>query len=157
VPKFRKVAVGGTFDTLHKGHRTLLREAFLQSEKVIIGLTTDRLAAELYKTHRVDPYERREKALADLLEREGVISRASIIPIDSREGSAAEIPDLEAIIVSCETLPGASAINELRRQRGLKELEVVTIGKVLAADGKPISSTRIRSGEIDQEGRLLSP
>ena len=34
------VAIGGTFDRLHLGHKTLLRRAFELGKKVLIGLTT---------------------------------------------------------------------------------------------------------------------
>lgn len=37
----------------------------------------------------------------------------------------------------------------------MKPLDIITIGMVLAADGKPISSTRIRKGEIDVKGVVL--
>ncbi len=155
VKKFKKVAVGGTFDALHKGHERLLSAAFLRGDACIIGLTSDRLARELYKAHRVDPYRSRRDALIVLLRREGLASRARIIPIDSPEGPAAEIPDLEAILVSRETHPTALRINELRRRRGLKELKIITVKWVMAGDGEPISTTRIRSGKINREGRLL--
>ncbi|MEM2673784.1 MAG: adenylyltransferase/cytidyltransferase family protein, partial [Candidatus Bathyarchaeia archaeon] len=39
--RFRVVAVGGTFDELHKGHKTLLMTAFEHGENVLIGLCTD--------------------------------------------------------------------------------------------------------------------
>ncbi|MEM3737345.1 MAG: pantetheine-phosphate adenylyltransferase [Candidatus Bathyarchaeia archaeon] len=157
VNKFRRIAVGGTFDSLHKGHRKLLEEAFLKGEEVIIGLTTDRLARELHTTHTVASYEARKEALLNLLRRKGVASRAHIIPIDSREGTAADTLDLEAIVVSPESYPGALRINELRRQRLMKELEIIVVEEVMAEDGKPISATRIRAGEIDREGKTLSP
>ena len=35
--KFSLVAMGGTFEVIHKGHLTLLSEAFSVSDKVIIG------------------------------------------------------------------------------------------------------------------------
>ena len=42
--EFTLVAMGGTFDIIHKGHLTLLSKAFSISSKVIIGLTSDELA-----------------------------------------------------------------------------------------------------------------
>ena len=39
--KFDLVALGGTFDILHKGHLALLQKGFSISSKVIIGLTSD--------------------------------------------------------------------------------------------------------------------
>ena len=44
--EFSLVATGGTFDIIHRGHLTLLSNAFDISDKVIIGLTSDELAAK---------------------------------------------------------------------------------------------------------------
>ena len=42
----RTVAVAGTFDVLHDGHRALLRRAFESGDRVVVGITTDRMASE---------------------------------------------------------------------------------------------------------------
>ena len=39
--KYKKVAVGGTFDKFHKGHEKLLETAFEIGEFVEIGVTSD--------------------------------------------------------------------------------------------------------------------
>ena len=62
---------------------------------------------------------------------------------------------IDAIVVSEETEPTAFKINEIRKERGMKPIDIITIRMVLADDGKPISSTRIRKGEIDKKGTVI--
>ncbi len=47
--EFSLIATGGTFDIIHRGHLTLLSNAFAISDKVIIGLTSDELAEKKVK------------------------------------------------------------------------------------------------------------
>jgi pantetheine-phosphate adenylyltransferase len=62
---------------------------------------------------------------------------------------------VEAIVVSSETAKRVELANKLRASKGFPPLKVITVDFVLAEDGKPISSTRIRSGEIDEAGKVL--
>ena len=153
--RFKLVAVGGTFDVIHKGHRRLLEKAFEVGEHVVIGLTTDTFAERMGKKHRVKPYSERLRMLEKFLEDTGVSCRARVEPLNDPYGPASTDPEIEAIVVSDETYPRAVEINRIRRARGLKPLEIVRIPMVIAENGKPISSTRIRLGEIDEDGRLL--
>ena len=61
---------------------------------------------------------------------------------------------MEALVASPETASRLELANRLRAEKGFPPLALVTIDWVSAEDGKPISSTRIRKGEIDAEGRL---
>jgi pantetheine-phosphate adenylyltransferase len=47
-------------------------------------------------------------------------------------------------------------LNEMRAHRELKPVRIITVDLVKAEDGSPISSTRMRAGEIDGRGRLLT-
>lgn len=62
---------------------------------------------------------------------------------------------MEAIVVSTETVQKAFEINKTRSKRKLQPLIIITVPMMRAEDGKLISSTRIREGEIDCSGKLL--
>jgi pantetheine-phosphate adenylyltransferase len=153
--KFRKVAVGGTFDELHKGHKTLLSAAFEVGQQVVVGLSSDELVAKLNKPHVTASYVERQRNLQRWLEQLGWANRAEIVPLYDAFGSSIKDPQIEALIVSQETKPNGEKINGRRRTAGLEPLEIFTVNMVLSQNCGPISTTRIRRGEMDHEGRLL--
>jgi cytidyltransferase-like protein len=153
--KFRKVAVGGTFDELHKGHRRLLVKAFEVGEKVLIGLCTDEFVKKMGKPHVTASYGVRLKELQAFLEKSSVSDKAEIIPLNDPYGNTLTDKCIEALVVSEETEKIALKINQKRSEAQLPPLEIVTIRMVPAENYKPISTTRIRKGEIDREGHLL--
>jgi len=153
--EFNKVAVGGTFDELHRGHRTLLLKAFKIGERVVIGLSSDEFAEKLSKPHVTASYEERLNELKALLSDPGFSVKAEIIPLNDPFGPTLTDRFIEALVVSEETQPMALKINKKRRETGLPPLTVVTIKMVPAQNCAPISTTRIRKGEIDREGNLL--
>ena len=152
---FTLVAVGGTFDEFHKGHRTLLEKAFEVGKRVQIGLCSDDFAQKLEKPHSIAPFAVRLEELKSYLLKRGWLERAEIVPLYDAFGPAATSRQIEAIVVSQETEQGAREINEKRKASRLFPLEIVAIGMVLAENSNPISTTRIRSLEIDREGKLL--
>jgi pantetheine-phosphate adenylyltransferase len=154
--KFKTVGVGGTFDELHKGHRTLLMKAFEAGEHVVIGMTSDAFVWKLKKPHATAPYEQRLKELKSFLNKKGLLKRTQIIPIDDASGGVL-LPKnpIEALVVSRETEPTANSINKKRREMGLPPLEIIVIDMVPSENHSAISTTRIRRGEIDREGHLL--
>jgi len=154
-PKYALVAMAGTFDVLHRGHRKLLKQAFTIGRKVMIGVTTDGFARSLHKPHKFDPYPERKKQLERLLSRWGLLSRAQIIPIFDRFGPAISDRHIQALVVSKRTVKTARQINVKRKAKGLKPIIIDPIDLILAEDKRPISSTRIRRGRIDREGKLV--
>jgi pantetheine-phosphate adenylyltransferase len=155
--KFETVAVGGTFDELHKGHRILLTKAFEVGEKVLIGLSSDEFAKQLtrQKNHAIASYENRFAELKEFLRQNGFLERAEIVPLDDAYGVTLSKGVLDALVVSRETEYMAQEINKKREKKGLKPLKIIVIEMVPAENCVPISTTRIRRGEIDREGHLL--
>ena len=82
------------------------------------------------------------------------IEQATIQPLSNKFGPTLE-GDFDAIVVSPETKPTAEEINKKRKQLGKKPLQIVVIPFVLSEDNQPISSSRIRRKEIDENGTML--
>jgi len=153
--KFETVAVGGTFELFHSGHRVLLMKAFEVGNRVLIGLCSDDFVKKMRKPHRIASYARRLEDLENLLKKNGVLERAEIIPLDDAYGITLSDQRIDAIVVSEETEPRAHKINEKRMSMGMSPLPIITVKMVLSEDHYPISSTRIWFEEIDREGHLL--
>ncbi|MGZ4849547.1 MAG: phosphopantetheine adenylyltransferase [Halobacteriota archaeon] len=144
------VAIGGTFDVLHDGHKALLKRAYILGD-VIIGIVSDEMARR--KTHVVNTYHSRKKSVNAYI-KALTGTDPLIVALDDPYGPTLE-QRFDYIVVSPDTLPTAKEINALRSQRGLPPIKIVCVDFVLAQDGKPISSTRIHNGEIDAHGVLL--
>jgi len=150
-----QVALGGTFDPIHDGHRDLFARAFELGD-VTVGLTSDDLAARTRDHERsVRSFAERKRDLrAELEEFAERFDRSfEIRRLDSPTGVATEKP-FDALVVSPETKAGGERINEIRRERGLDPLRIEVVPHRRAEDGEVISSTRIVRGEIDDHGRL---
>ncbi len=149
-----RVAMGGTFDILHDGHEALLDAAFAPHPRtVLIGLTTDRFARETRTA--VHPYAVRERNLRRFLAAHGR-SGFVVEPIDDAFGPADDLPELDVLVVSAERAHVGKDLNEARAAKGLAPLEIRPVPMVLAQDGLPIASRRIRAGTIDGHGRRLT-
>ncbi len=149
------MVVGGTFDPLHDGHKRLLRRAYELSGsdgEVVIGITSNRMV-KANKSRLVLPYTVRAANVAQYMYREYQI-RVQTVELEDRYGVTLD-EDIDYIIISPETYDVALEINELRRARGKKPIKIVKVEHVKAEDGKPISSTRIKAGEIDKHGHIL--
>ena len=147
--KYNKVAVGGTFDKFHDGHKKLLSTAFDIGNEIEIGVTSDAFGG---LKGDIDSCKVR---MANLKLFFADKSNFVVVPLDDPYGTTIYDGDFEAIVVSEETEPTAVKINEIRTSKGMKPLDIVVVSFVLAYDGNPISSTRIRRGEINQNGNFI--
>jgi pantetheine-phosphate adenylyltransferase len=149
--KYASIAVGGTFDRLHKGHKLLLARAFDTGKVVYVGLASDEFARRNGK-HLSRSFDERKAALESYLRVRYPGRDYRIGRLDASFGPIMYTAAVEAIAVSPETAAVVKEANKVRRDRGLEDLKVEVQPMVLAYDGRKISSTRIRAGEINEEG-----
>jgi pantetheine-phosphate adenylyltransferase len=153
--KFSLIAMGGTFDIIHRGHLTLLSNAFEISDKVIIGLTSDEFAEKKGKIPN-NKYDQRLENLTNTISKEFPNTSFEISKLDNDFGPAVLERDVEALVVSDETSNQGNVLNKLRAEKKLPPVEIINVPMFLAKDGTRISTTRIKNSEIDSEGNLLS-
>jgi pantetheine-phosphate adenylyltransferase len=148
------VCIGGTFNYLHKGHKYLISKAFEvagENGSVFIGLTTTNI---INNKKNIKSFNDRKKNLEIFLSENNFLEKSIIRPIKNKYGPSVE-EDFDAIVVSPETSKTAEEINTIRVKKNKKPLKIVIIDFVLAKDGIPISSTRIKNKEIDNNGNLI--
>ena len=150
--RYRQVALGGTFDILHRGHLELLRKSFEIGRFVIIGVTSDEFVRAKLNKRIMNPYPVRVQNLRDVIRKEMGISNYDITKLNDSFGPLMFSDDVDCLVVSSETEEKGKTINRLRVELGLPAIDVVLVKLVLAEDGIPISSSRIRSNEIDENG-----
>lgn len=153
--KFNLLVCGGTFDHLHKGHREFLKFAFSISSKVIIGLTSERFVKEKVGSDCVESYKKRSEELIKFIKKENLSGSGKIVEINDIFGQTLreEIP-FDSILATEETKKNAEKINKERKKLNLAPLQIITFPGVFSEDKKLISSQRIRSGQIDREGKI---
>lgn len=137
--------VGGTFDRLHAGHHALL-EAAQSCDSAEVWITTDAIATA--KDPRVESFSVRRDTITTWSE------DFTVHPLEDSWGPAPHRSDATHIACTPETRANCDRINEMRAEGGLSSLEILEVEHLLARDGQPISSSRIREGSIDREGEL---
>jgi len=143
--RFKHIVVAGTFNCIHDGHRSLLRAALEAGEHVLLGLTSEEFARRIKGIAK--PLGERKAALEETLAALGGAKKCKIVEIGDEIGIAGEKRELQAIVVSTETEPNARRVNEVRRKKGLQELQIIVIPLVNDVEGRKLSCRRL-AGKI---------
>lgn len=151
--RYDVVVVGGTFDRLHAGHRLLLTAAAWACRKRLwIGVTSTSLIGHKSHASIIGSYEERANTAKTFVTRvRPDIPEVSVEQLFDPAGPSATHPEIDAMVVSVETVNGATAINKTREAAGLKPLHIIVVD-VLRAGTTKLSSTDLREEDASSAG-----
>ncbi|MGB8574233.1 MAG: pantetheine-phosphate adenylyltransferase, partial [Nitrososphaeraceae archaeon] len=136
-------------------HYILLLKAFEVGNHVIIGLSSDNYANQKKKKIAND-YTIRLKNLRKFIKEKFNKSNYSIYELNDFYGPTILNREVQAIVTTESSKENCIKINALRESKNITKLEIVIVTLAEDHEGKVISSTRIRLGEIDINGNKLS-
>lgn len=142
-------AVGGTFDKLHGGHKVLLSlAALLPKSKLYIGLIDDSLLVKKKHAEAVQSYKTRESNIRKFFHYLRPSIEVEVRPLLDSVGLAGTVTDLNALLITSETLPGGKMVQATREQNKLNPLSM----PVLQFDKieEKISSTGVRTAIVNK-------
>ncbi|KAF9911062.1 hypothetical protein EC991_004935 [Linnemannia zychae] len=149
--QFGDVALGGTFDHLHAGHKILLSmTAWIANHRVVCGVTDDAMLKTKKFKEFMEPLDKRIDAVERFLRifKRGLVYE--VVPISDMYGPTITDDKLEALMVSKETLKGGGMVNQERANRNLPPLTIEVINVISPTETQvdevslKISSTFIR-------------
>lgn len=145
------VAVGGTFDHFHDGHKILLSaSAFICAKELIVGITDHELLKDKKYKELLQSFEYRKHQVSHFISTFNPHIKLSVYPINDVCGPTGYIEDIDAIVVSKETVKGAAFVNDYRDKKGMRKLAVHiinVIGEDESGFENKLSSTQLRERE----------
>ncbi|CAE6526544.1 unnamed protein product [Rhizoctonia solani] len=158
-------ALGGTFDHLHPGHKILLSmAAWISTSKLIVGVTDDTLLTKKANKQYIQPITERTARVTSFVRMFKPSIECDAVPIQDVYGPTAWDSNIQALVVSRETVSGASSVAQLRSEKSLPPLDLFVIDVISSSsvvlperdtavlrDSK-LSSTYIREWLARKEG-----
>jgi cytidyltransferase-like protein len=149
--KYKHVAIGGTFDLLHDGHKKFIKYALNLGDRVTIGVSSNALAMKL-KGETNMGFDERFASVYEFVNINKSLTRVTIVPLNDLFGPTLSDKTIDCLLITRDSLAGANKINIARTKLGLKRLNVEMFLLVKGSDSKVISSGRIRKGIISEQG-----
>ena len=150
---FNTVAVGGTFDHLHAGHKILLTmTAWLAQRKLVCGITDDALLVNKKHKDLMQNIGDRSQSVKDFYKMIKRTIEYELVPINDVAGPTGTDATIQALVASRETEAGSDQIRQIRKDRNMPALDILFID-VIGPDGEvsgaematlKLSSTAIR-------------
>lgn len=152
--KYKVIGMGGTFDRLHAGHQQFLRFASDLSDEIWVGIATDIFTKNKPLANIIEDFETRSIHVTQFLQQQGI--QARIFPLSDPCGPTLQGSPVEAIVVTNLTKAGGDFINQCRTNIQLPLLPIEVCELLKDEQGEHLSSTRIREGKINRQGRVYS-
>lgn len=148
--KFDVVAVGGTFDHIHDGHKILLSLAvFLTRKILIVGITDDELLQNKQFKEYLEPFETRLRIANGFIQKIGTTNQEyDFYRINDVYGPTGYLKNIDCLVLSQESAKGGQMVNKRRQELTLPLLDIFTIDLV-GGDNK-LSSTDLRRLDMEE-------
>ena len=147
----RTALIGGTFNTLHEGHKYYIKLAFDYAEEVYILLTSDKYA-QMSKSYKVNPYESRKERLENYIRKMNSLKQYHIVRMESDcylINFCLENDVTMAILIP-EYYPLFQKINNIREDEGKNPFLILVTQRIKTREGFKLSSTLINNLKCDQ-------
>ena len=160
---YETVAVGGTFDHIHAGHKILLTmTAWLATRRVVCGITDDELLKNKKYKEVMQNINERTSDTKQFFHRIKRDLSYTFPAINDVAGPTASDASIQALVASRETEAGSAQITEIRQKNGLPPLDIHFIdvvgpnGLVEGAEmaSLKLSSTLIRERIARRESKV---
>nr|CAG8451234.1 2163_t:CDS:2 [Entrophospora candida] len=150
---YQSVAVGGTFDHLHAGHKIMLTmTAWISQKKITCGVTAENMLKNKKYKEFLESTEVRIEKVTKFLNSIRCCLEYKVVPLYDIYGPTVITPEIQALVVSKETLSNGEIINEERKKIHLEPLDILVIEVISPSSSSlkddelnlKLSSTHIR-------------
>ena len=151
------MCVGGTFDQ-HVGHKLWSLAAYSTSKRLAVGVSDLPLLKKKTLRELIEPVELRMANVEDFLHSIKPGLAYDLFPLQDGFGASITDPDLQAILVSEESVKGGELCNVKRSEKGMQPMAVVPMPLVdegQAEEGATIEEES-KTSSTDKRKALLA-